>query len=375
MSRIEAIDGFFLERPPDVPGQRAEHCFLLRLRTEDGREGWGEAHGSPFLLRAAVDAPFTHPSAQGLRHLLRGVDSSDVPAARRQMERGTQWIGRDGTVAQAVAAAEAALWDLAGQRAGLPVWRLLAPHGARTVQAYASGKAGPTPEAAHARLRRELAEGHEAFKIGWPPFGADEATDRAFLEAARDAVGGRTLMVDAAQAWDGPTAAARLTNLASFRLAWMEEPLDRDDLAGQATLRAASPVPVAAGEGECGLRGLLALLEGGCVDVLQPDATRCGMLAALTAARAARARGLGVASHSFTTGLNVLMHAHLLSALDAEDAWLEWPVGQLALWAELFPDAPHHVGGRVAVPEAPGWGMRPDPSVLRRLCVMEEAAA
>ena len=368
MSRVEAVDGFFLQRPPDTPGARTEHCFLLRIRTEDGHEGWGEAHGSPFILRAAVEAPFTHVSAQGLRCILRGADAADVPGLRRRMDRGTQWIGRDGAVAQAIAAAELALWDLAGQRAGLPVCRLLAPHPARSVRAYASGKVAATPDQTHARLRAEREAGFDAFKIGWPPFGATEAGDCAYLDAARDAVGDAMLVVDAAQAWDLPTATGRLQRFAPYRLGWVEEPLDRDDLPGQAALRAGSAVPVAAGEGECGLRGLMALLDGGCVDVLQPDATRCGLLAAHAASRAALDRGLGVASHSFTTGLNVLVHMHLLAALDCPGALLEWPAGQLALWAALFPDAPRCVGGRATLPDTPGWGLRPDPDTLRRLC-------
>jgi L-rhamnonate dehydratase len=147
----------------------------------------------------------------------------------------------------------------------------------------------------------------------------------------------------------------------------VEEPLDRDDLAGQAALRTGSPVPIAAGEGECGLRGLMALLDSECVDVLQPDATRCGLLAGHAAGRAALGRGLGVASHSFTTGLNVAVHLHLLAALSAPDTFLEWPVGQLLLWAELFPEAPLCEGGRVAVPDTPGWGLQPNLGVLQRL--------
>ena len=367
MSRIEAVDGFFLERPADALSARAEHCFLLRIRTEDGREGWGEAHGSPFILRAAVDAPFTHVSAQGLRCILQGADASDVPALRRPMEGGTQWIGRDGAVAQAIAAAELALWDLAGQRVDAPVCRLLAPQPANAVHAYASGKVGATPERTGERLRAEVAAGFDAFKIGWPPFGATEEGDCAFLAAAREAVGDRMLMVDAAQAWDGPVAAQRLRRFAPYQLRWVEEPFPRDALPGQAARRAGSTVPVAAGEGECGPRGLMALLDGGCVDVLQPDATRCGLMAAYAASRTSLDRGLGVASHSFTTGLNVVVHLHLLAALGVPDGLLEWPVGQLGLWADLFPDAPRCVEGWVTVPNKPGWGLRPDPATLQRL--------
>lgn len=368
MSRIEAVDTYVLHKPPDGLSPRTEHCFLLRLTTEDGRVGWGEGHGSPHVMRAAVEAPVTHATAQGLVHLLRGADATDIPALRRTLDRGTQWIGRDGAVAQAIAAAELALWDLAGHRAGLPVARLLAREPARQVRAYASGKVAATADATHDRLAAERAAGFDAFKIGWPPFGTDEAADLAFLDAARDAVGELDLMIDAAQAWDPATAAARAERFAPYNLRWIEEPLDRDDLAAQAALRAGSPVPIAAGEGECSPRGLAALLDGRCVDVLQPDVTRCGLLAALGAARRAQGSGLQVASHSFTTGLNVAAHLHLLAALDggAGESMLEWPVRPLAVWADLFPSAPQAVGGRVALPDAPGWGVVPAPDALSR---------
>ncbi len=373
MSRIEAVDAFFLERPADAANPRAEHCFLLRLVTEDGLVGWGEGHGSPFMMRAAVQAPVTHVSAQGLAHILRGADAGDIRALRRRLDRGTQWVGRDGVVAQAVAAAELALWDLAGHRAGLPVAHLLTPRPAASVRAYASGKVRATPEATFARLAQERALGFDAFKIGWPPFGADEAADIAFLDAAREAIGTLDLMVDAAQAWDLATAQDRVRRFAPHHLTWVEEPLDRDDLAGQATLRATGAVPIAAGEGECSVRGLRTLLEQGCVDVLQPDVTRCGLLAAFEAGQQALHAGLRVASHSFTTGLNVAAHLHMLAALPQREGvtepLLEWPVQPLAAWRDLFPGAPTATAGRVAVPESAGWGLVPDSQALERLTV------
>ncbi len=358
MSRITAVEGHPLRLPAETPGGRREECFLLRLVTEDGREGWGEAHGSPWLCHAVIEAPVTHVTAQGLRHILLGQPADDVAALRRRMEKGTQWIGRDGVVMQAIAAAELALWDLAGQRAGLPVARLLSATPRHALPCYASGKVAATPQATAARIAAERASGFTAHKIGWPPFGASLDTDIAFLEAARDAAApGATLMVDAAQAFDEATALSRTQAFARFGLAWLEEPLDRDDLPGQARLRAASPVPIAAGEGECGLPGLARI--AGVVDVLQPDVTRCGILAAMAAAGLAPR----VCSHSFTTLLNVVAHAHALAAMP--NGWmLEWPVRSLALWDSLFPGAAVTRDGAFAVPDAPGWGIRPDPAAL-----------
>ncbi|WP_376099153.1 mandelate racemase/muconate lactonizing enzyme family protein [Roseomonas sp. CCTCC AB2023176] len=365
MSRITAVEPHPLRLAPQVPGGRREECFLLRIVTEDGTEGWGEAHGSPWLTRAAIEAPHTHATAQGLRHILLGQAVDDVARLRRLMERGTQWIGRDGVVMQAIAAAELALWDIAARRAGLPVAQLL---GARLVGAdpraalpcYASAKVPPTPEETHVRVAAERAAGFTAHKIGWPPFGASLQGDLAFLEAARDAAApGALLMVDAAQAFDEPTALARARVFRRFDLAWIEEPLPRDDLAALARLRAASPVPIAAGEGECSAAGLSRVVPA--VDILQPDVTRCGILAALDAAPQAPR----LCSHSYTTLLNVVAHAHALAALP--NAWLlEWPTKGVADWAELFPDAPLVEDGHLAVPQGPGWGLRPDPAALRR---------
>ena len=113
----------------------------------------------------------------------------------------------------------------------------------------------------------------------------------------------------------------------------------------------------------------MALITGGCVDVLQPDATRCGLLAASEAMARARQAGLRVATHSFTTALNATAHVHLVAGTGDVEAMVEWPVHQLQIWAELFPGAPGCVGGRIAVPQSPGWGVSPDPGVLQRLNV------
>ena len=72
-----------------------------------------------------------------------------------------------------------------------------------------------------------------------------------------------------------------------------------------------------------------------------------------------------VCSHSFTTLLNVVAHAHALAAMP--NGWmLEWPVKGLADWAVLFPGAPLAHDGQFTVPDAPGWGLRPDPAALDR---------
>ncbi|GBR68637.1 mandelate racemase/muconate lactonizing enzyme family protein [Gluconobacter kanchanaburiensis] len=358
MSRIESVEGLAFRLPAALTGQaRDEECFLLRIVTEDGLTGWGEAHGSPYLSRAVVNAPKTHVTAQGLRGILSGADAKDIRALRRRMEKETQWIGRDGVVMQAIAAAELALWDLAGQRAGLPVSRLLSPEARSSIACYASDKVAATPERTALRIRAEREAGFRAHKLGWPPFGASEESDVAFLEAARTVAPDATLMVDAAQAYTLDEAISRAKAFKPFRLAWIEEPLDRDDLEGQKTLRARSVVPIASGEGECSLIGLRRIAP--LVDILQPDITRCGLIAACDIAPQVPE----VCSHSFTTPLNIAMHAHWLAAMP-NALFLEWPMSKAALWSPYFLGALAPEDGQVGLPQTPGWGIRPDLDAL-----------
>lgn len=354
MSRIEAVAAYAIRLPLHLSnGLRTEECFLLRIITEDGLEGWGEAHGSPYLSRAVVNAPVTHVTAQGLRGLLVGQDSTDVTGLRRRMEQGTQWIGRDGVVMQAIAAAELALWDLVGRRASVPTAHLFSQTVRAQMPCYASDKVAATPELTAQRIVREQAAGFGAHKIGWPPFGKSEEGDIRFLEAVRAVAPDSTIMVDAAQAFDEETAKARVLAFRRFDLAWIEEPMERDDLAGQERLKAMSPVPIASGEGECGLPGLMRVVPF--IDVLQADITRCGILAAREAARHVPR----VCSHSFTTPLNVAMHAHWLAA--TPNSWLvEWPISKIGIWDPFFTGDTQPQYGMLQLPDQPGWGVVPD---------------
>src|SRR2546427_12734938 len=84
-------------------------------------------------------------------------------------------------------------------------------------------------------------------------------------------------MVDAGQAFRVQAALERARLLLQFDIGWFEEPLSADDSKGYAELCAASPVPIAAGEGEVTRWGFESLIDSG-VRVLQPDVAICGGL-------------------------------------------------------------------------------------------------
>lgn len=122
------------------------------------------------------------------------------------------------------------------------------------------------------------ADGFQAFKIGWGPFGRESAElDEAIVEAARHAVGPNALlMVDAGGSdpfWRGDYKWALRTShmLAEYDVTWFEEPLDPDALDDYVSLRKAAPLPIAGGEVLTRRQSFQPWIKARALDIVQPD--------------------------------------------------------------------------------------------------------
>jgi L-alanine-DL-glutamate epimerase-like enolase superfamily enzyme len=105
-------------RIPNIIAKTAssQDSVLVRVRTDDGLEGVGEADSSPEGVKAIIDAPFSHNIACGLRHLLVGENPLDHERLWQKMYRKTMYFGRKALGITAMAAVDMALWDLKGRR-------------------------------------------------------------------------------------------------------------------------------------------------------------------------------------------------------------------------------------------------------------------
>ncbi|NKF31128.1 hypothetical protein HER21_32255, partial [Pseudomonas sp. BGM005] len=105
-----------------------------------------------------------------------------------------------------------------------------------------------------------------------------EATEPLFSSPAVRALLGpdRALMIDANQRWDLDRATASVDALSRFDLAWIEEPLRADDLAGHAELARRIDVPIALGENLHTVHRFGDFLRDGAAQVVQPNIVRVG---------------------------------------------------------------------------------------------------
>ena len=345
----------------------SQDAFLVRVHTDEGIVGLGEADSSPYLLRAAVEMPSSHAVACGLRELLLGEDPLQIGRLWSRLYRGSSYYGRAGVALHAMAAIDMALWDIAGQAAGRPISDLLGGARVREIPVYASEVMPETAAEVRAIAERAVAAGYGALKLGWGPLGRDPATDEALIRAARETIGpDRDLMIDGGQVYSVPQATRLLRRVEDVDLYWFEEPFAPDDYESYRRLAGAVPVKIAAGEADAAIGPFRDLVERGHVSVLQPDMARTGFTTARQIADLARERRVEVVPHCFSTGVLVAASLHFASTLE-RPTYTEFSVADSPLASGLLAEPFALAGGKLAVPTGPGLGIALDEGLVARL--------
>jgi L-alanine-DL-glutamate epimerase-like enolase superfamily enzyme len=271
----------------------------------------------------------------------------------------------------AMAAVDMALWDLKGKHFGEPIHRLLGGKHHDRILAYASilfGRNGE--ETAHIAARWREA-GYRAVKFGWEPMGQDEQLDRELVAGARRGMGDSGIvLIDAGCVWDARTALQRAHTFSNFRIGWLEEPLSPDDYEGYRWLRDRSPVPIAAGEEECGRQSFEPLIERRALDVYQVDISRNGFTDSAYIRQRVEEIGARLCNHCYTSPVTVAASLHWLST--CRDAFLfEDCVEDSPLRNDLTVEKVHAHDGYITVPDSPGLGITLDEEFVSHYLICE----
>jgi mandelate racemase len=268
----------------------------------------------------------------------------------QMLEKRFILLGNTGILAMAMAGIDMAAWDALAIEAGVPLAEALGG-AVRPVQAYNScglGLMGPE------RLARDVAEllagGFSAVKLrlGY----ATLAEDIAALHAVKGAVPAEVLvMSDYNQALDPTEAIRRGLALDGLGLAWIEEPVDAFDHAGNARVAAALRTPVQIGENYWGPRDMARAIAAAASDYVMPDLMRIGGVSGwMRAAALAHAAALPMSSHLFPE-----FSAHLMCVTPTAH-WLEY-----VDWANpLLRDPLEIRAGHAQVRAVPGAGIEWD---------------
>lgn len=352
---------------------------LVRIDTECGRTGWGEAKaavgssGECGVLATLVEHELG-PALRGTRadHITARWDQLyNGPRAGFAAARGRAFpvLGRRGLHISAVSGVDMALWDLLGRRHDVPVVELWGGPCRPDMPAYASGgwadAAGIGTE-----LGRYVEHGFGGVKMRVGVMDGDVGTSVDRVVAAREALGPEVdLMVDAHGTFSAPEARRFAAGTEHCGLRWFEEPVNADDRAGAAAVRRSTSTPIAAGESEFTRFDFRDLIEAGAVDVLQPDLAICGgptegrRIAAL-----AEAHQLELAPHCWGSALSYQAGVTLAFTSSA-GVVIEHSLGGNPMLHDLIEEDLSTDSGRVAAPGGPGWGVTVRESFVREHAV------
>ncbi|MFC4527129.1 mandelate racemase/muconate lactonizing enzyme family protein [Dyella halodurans] len=329
----------------------AADSLLVRVTTDQGIEGWGEAFGFRAVrsVKLAVD--------ELIAPLCVGKDAGQIGPVMHDVYRKLQVFGRSGPLSYGISAVDIALWDIAGKVANLPLYRLLGGAGI-DVPCYASLVRYSEPSLVRAGVMEAIGAGFRALKI--------HEMDLHAIRAAREACGSEVeLMVDVNCAWTLNEALDIAAPLEELKLKWLEEPLwPPENWGGLAQLRAHCHIPVAAGENVSTLIDFDRMLAMEAVDYVQPSPAKMGGISVLREVfPIAAVRNVPVMPHSFYDGPGLLAAIHATAALGTKDSMIEWRAFNLE--AHWYGDTFGPQAGRIPVPQGPGLGLEPDMNVIR----------
>lgn len=322
-----------------LSSEGARHWLFVRIHCDNGLHGLGEASGWPLVQKTAIE---------DLERVLVGQDASQVNAINERLRLAMMPHGQMGTFAWGIIAAiDTALWDLKGKFLDAPVWSLLGGKMRDSIPLYCH--AG---NAAAAKIAAEL--GYGGIKLS----GHDDIVERA--AATKEAFPDLDLMVDL----HGPPwlttgrALSLCRGLEPLGLTFIEEPVAPENTKGLRRIRNTAGSPIAAGERLGDVADFARMIEGGHVDVIQPDTGRVGGITGMRKIAAiAESHFVNVAPHSGSLGpvaeyAAVHVLASIPNCLYLERFADDWSGREKILSHSLVFD-----GGMFQVPDRPGLGV------------------
>jgi L-rhamnonate dehydratase len=359
---------------------QTHEAALVRITSDDGTFGIGEAAVSPPVVKAFIDEPTSFSWSRGVADILVGEDPRDPRSLWSALCDGTVWSARVGLGRIALAGVDMALWDLAGKALGVPVWQLIGGREPEAVIPYLTMYSGPSPLEITIRntndlVDRAVADGFRAAKIE-ALTDTTENTDEIveLVRAVRAHAGSDfTLALDVGYRW--PSAGLALDcihRLEEFDIRFVETPFMPELLDEYRELCQASPIPIAGAEILTSYAEFGPLLDAG-IDIAQSGTCRIGITESDRLARRAGELGREYVPYGYVSTLySVAANIHVAAA-NGNVPLVEYAPSayypHMIMRRELASPEPSIRDGAFEVSTAPGLGLELDEDAVKRFQV------
>jgi L-alanine-DL-glutamate epimerase-like enolase superfamily enzyme len=331
-------------------------AVLVKVETDEGITGWGEAHHGrcPGAIAKLIDTT--------IAELTVGMNALDVVAVWQrvyQMQLASHGMGA--AAAMALSGLDIALWDIRGKAAGWPLYRMLGGS-AKPLTAYAGGiSLGFQPPSSLADEAAGYVEsGYRVLKLR---IGDNVRNDIARVQAVRERLGDDVaLLADANANYTLDDVRKVMPAYEEASLDWLEEPFPPHDYRSYRSAAKLGSVPLAAGENHYTRFEFHRLIEEGVVHHIQPDLSKTGgVTEGMRIAAMASVYKLPFNPHTSATGINMATTVHVLASVD-NPGYFEGDVAQHNPFRDEVGGTPYVVdkNGCVTPLERPGHGVEVD---------------
>jgi L-alanine-DL-glutamate epimerase-like enolase superfamily enzyme len=364
---VRAIPVAYTE-PNDCNSTRS--LLFCRVESDDGLVGWGEA---------ITQFPEASKSAaillEGIADTVVGRDVLDHGAIMADVEKRSWWYTYGGGIGAFVTSAlDVALWDLKGKTLGRSVSDLIGGARRTTLPVISSSHAFNASLdfeiERHGAYVRE--DGFQGIKIGMGKrgdahLGYDFERDVRFVAGLRDAIGPEAILImDRGQSlpWTVADAIRRTQAFDEYRLEWMEEPLEPQDVEGFRRLREQVSCLIGTGEREFTVRGYRDVIASGISDVVGFDPGRAGgITGGLKVIQLVESANVWFNAHAWSSAVTTAASLALSGSTNRCLLFEMKPIVN-PMHDELITAPFAHDHGVIAVPDTPGLGVEVIESVL-----------
>ena len=346
---------------------------LIKVKTDEGITGIGEAYHGAGVHQIAVDERLTRP--------LIGQDPRNVDKLFRDMMSAMSASGfYQGAVMSAISGIESALWDITGQAAGVPIWQLLGGKFRDKIRIYNDCHAGETetPEAYAAKAQEVEARGFTAIKFDIDPLPSrrdrynrcisndDIAHYVDVVTAIRENLDSNTDLAIDAHWFYAPVDILKIAHaFEDLNLLWLEDPIPPENIAAMEGVTKSTRTPICTGENFYTRFGFRDLIETQAADIISPDMAKAGgLLEGRRIADLADMYYIPIAPHNIGSPVQTVANCHVMAAVP-NFLVLEFHHLDDPFWEGIINEGPLIQAGHIDVPNLPGLGVTLNEDLLK----------
>ena len=361
-----------------VAGLKYNWVFI-KIFTDQGLTGVGEATNWP-------GSPLVREACRFVGSLLIGEDPTRIDYLWTKLYKDMNWLGQAGPLLSAISGVDIALWDIAGKRAGLPVYELLGGAYVKDIPLYANywfTKGTGTEQDYYEQAKEVVNAGFTACKLD--PFahtdyryGTNLRTNLVLTEEQKQLALGRLRAVSSAVGpecpiavethamLNGPTAIemAHRIEAAGINCMWYEEPAGPEFPDAIADIRQRIALPVCVGERLHSRFMFRGILDRQGADIVMPDITRCGGISEMRKiATMSETYNVPIAPHNPNGPISTVASAHVMASIP--NFFRQEFIFQDVSWRDSVLDRPLPIAdGHFHLDDAPGLGFDLDEKQL-----------